>query len=312
MVDMAQSGFHGQKFAELLRLRDIPSSVITRSMRGVEVAATETRDDNPIPGLCGAVVPEDAYIVSLKLRDYPDCEYWEHGKCVTKPNIRAGATYLYDMKNDPRFVIDKPFHSLHFYVPALALNGIAEGFGARRVGQLDCQFGTGFQDEIVHHVGAALLQGLRRPSETNQLFVDHMMLALTSHVAQAYGGLRSAEPVTSGLAPWQVRRACEKLRSDLRGKLALQAIAAELGLSVSHFSRAFRTSVGLPPHQWLLRQRVSAAKQLMTVRRLTLAEIAIAAGFASQSHFTRVFSNLVGVSPGEWRRDARSGRESEI
>jgi AraC-like DNA-binding protein len=92
----------------------------------------------------------------------------------------------------------------------------------------------------------------------------------------------------------------------------LQEIAAELGLSVSHFSRAFRTSVGLPPHQWLLRQRVSAAKQLMTVRGLTLAEIAIAAGFASQSHFTRVFSNLVGVSPGEWRRDARSGRESEI
>ena len=27
-------------------------------------------------------------------------------------------------------------------------------------------------------------------TETNQLFIDHMMLALTAHVAQAYGGLR--------------------------------------------------------------------------------------------------------------------------
>lgn len=312
MVDMAQSGFHGQKFAELLHLRDTPPSLITRSMRGVEVAATETRDDNPVPGLCGTVVPEDAYIVSLKLRDYPDCEYWEHGKCVTKPNIRAGATYLYDMKNDPRFVIDKPFHSLHFYVPALALNGIAERFGVRRVGQLDCQFGTGFHDDVVHHIGAALLQGLRRPAEVNQLFVDHMMLALTAHVAQTYGGLRNAEPVSSGLAPWQVRRACEKLQSDLGGKFALQEVAAELELSVSHFSRAFRASVGLPPHQWLLRQRVEATKQLMTIRDLTLAEIAISAGFANQSHFTRVFSSLVGVSPGVWRRDARNGQESEI
>jgi len=308
---MAQSGFHSQKFKELLHLQNTPSSLITRSVRGVEVAATETRDDNPIPGLCGAIIPEDAYIVSFKLRDYPDCEYWEHGKCVTKPNIRAGTTYLYDMKCDPRFVIDKPFHSLHFYVPALALNGIAEQFGARRVGQLDCQFGTGFHDEIVPHIGASLLQGLRRPSEANQLFIDHMMLALTAHVAQAYGGLRNAELVSRGLAPWQVKRACERLQSDLSGKFTLEEIAAELGLSVSHFSRAFRTSVGVPPHQWLLRQRVSAAKQLMTVRGLSLAEIATSAGFAHQSHFTRVFSTLVGVSPAVWRREAQGAPENE-
>ena len=308
---MTQSGFHGQKFRELLHLKNTPSSLITRSMRGVEVAATETRDDNPVPGLCGAVIPEDAYLVSFKLRDYPDCEYWEHGRYVTKPNIWAGTTYLYDMKCDPRFVIDKPFHSLHFYVPALALNGIAEQFGVRRVGQLDCQFGTGFRDEVVPHIGAALLQGLRRPSEANQLFVDHMMLALTAHVAQAYGGLRNAEPVGGGLAPWQAKRACERLESDLGGRLTLQEIAAELGLSVSHFSRAFRTSVGLPPHQWLLRQRVSAAKQLMTIRDLPLSEIAISAGFANQSHFTRVFSNLVGVSPGAWRREVHGAPDRE-
>jgi AraC family transcriptional regulator len=91
----------------------------------------------------------------------------------------------------------------------------------------------------------------------------------------------------------------------------LQDIAAEIGISASHFSRAFRASVGLPPHQWLLRQRISAAKQLMSVRGLSLAEIAIAAGFANQSHFTRVFSTLVGVSPNLWRRDALGSPKSE-
>ena len=309
---MAQSGFHGQKWRELLHLENTPSSLITRSVRGVEIAATETRDDNPVPGLCGAIVPEDAYIVSLKLRDYPDCEYWERGKCVTKANIRVGTTYLYDMKCDPRFVIEKPFHSLHFYVPALALGGIAEQSGVRRVGQLDCQFGTGFHDEAVHHIGASLLRGLRRPSEANQLFVDHMMLGLTAHVAAAYGGLRPGNrSARGGLAPWQVKRACERLDSDLGGKLSLQQIAAEFDLSVSYFSRAFRTSTGLPPHQWLLRQRVNAAKQLMTVRDLPLSEIAMSAGFANQSHFTRVFSAVVGVSPGVWRREVPGAPEGE-
>ena len=92
--------------------------------------------------------------------------------------------------------------------------------------------------------------------------------------------------------------------------MSLEQIAAEFDLSVSHFSRAFRVSTGLPPHQWLLRQRVKAAKQLMTVRDLPLSEIAISAGFANQSHFTRVFSAAVGVSPAAWRRDVKGRSES--
>ena len=77
------------------------------------------------------------------------------------------------------------------------------------------------------------------------------------------------------------------------------------------FHAHFAVSTGLPPHQWLLRQRVKAAKQLMTVRDLPLSEIAMSAGFANQSHFTRVFSAAVGVSPGAWRREMHGAPESE-
>ena len=308
---MTQAGLWGQTVGKFLRLEQAPPSLMTRSLSGVEVAVTEARDDNPEPGVSGPMPLEDSFIVSLKYRNYPDCELWECGKCVTKADIRPGTIYLYDMKRDPRFVIDKPFHSLHFYLPRAALDGISDQSGQARVDQLDCQFGTGLDDEVIRHIGAAFMHALRRPAEANQLFIDHMMLAVTAHVAQAYGGLRISERARGGLAPWQMRRACEKLESDLSGKLTLQQIAAEFGLSVSHFSRAFRTSTGLPPHQWLLRHRVSAAKQLMTVRDLSLAEIAISAGFANQSHFTRVFSTMVGVSPGVWRRETQGATESE-
>lgn len=308
---MAQTGFYGQRLGQFLRLKDAPSSLITRSLRSAEVAVTETRNDNPEPGLSGSY-REDAYNVSLKLQDYPNCELWDHGKCAVKADVRAGATYLYDLKRDPRYVIDKPFHSLHFYVPRSALDGIAEQLGAPRIGELACPLGVGHDDAIMRHVGASLLEALRREDETNQLFIDHTMLALTAHVAQTYGGLqRIGELARGGLASWQVRRACEKLDSDLGGKLSMQQVAAELGLSVSHFSRAFRISTGLPPHQWLLHQRVKAAKQLMSVRGLALSEIAISAGFANQSHLTKVFSAQVGMSPAAWRREAHGVGDSE-
>jgi AraC family transcriptional regulator len=309
---MAQAGAFSARLGQFLHLKDAPPSLITRSLRSVELAVTETRDDNPVPGLSGSLTAEDAFLVSLKLHDYPDCELWDRGKCVMKADVRAGATYLYDLKRDPQYVIDKPFHSLFFYLPRSALDGIAEESRAPRMGELACELGTGHNDAIIRNIGASFLQGLRRPAEANQLFIDHMMLALTAHVAQTYGGLRrNSELARGGLASWQAKRACERLESDLGGKFSLQQIAAEFDLSVSHFSRAFRISTGLPPHQWLLRQRVKAAKQLMSVRDLTLSEIAISAGFANQSHFTRVFSEAVGVSPGAWRREKLGSSESE-
>jgi AraC-like DNA-binding protein len=308
---MAKARTFGQRVRQQLRLRDSPSSLITRSMRGVDLAVVETSDDSPVPGRSGSVADE-AYLVSLKLKNYPDCELWDHGKCVMKTDVRAGTTYLYDLRSDPGFVIDKPFHSLQFYLPRSALDGITKESRTRPVGDLACQFGFGHDDKVMRHIGALLLEGLSRPSEANQLFVDHMMLALTAHVAQAYGGLGSVTgPVRGGLAPWQLKRACEKLDSDLGGTISLQQVAAEFGLSVSYFSRAFRISTGLPPHQWLLRQRVKAAMQLMTVRDLPLSEIAIVVGFANQSHFTKVFSAQVGASPAAWRRESLDIGENE-
>ena len=191
---MTQAGAFGQRLGQFLHLKDAPPSLITRSLRSVELAVTETRDDNPVPGLSGSLTLEDAFLVSLKLHDYPDCELWENGKCVMKADVPAGATYLYDLKRDPRYVIDKPFHSLFFYLPRSALDGLTEQSRTPRVGELACELGVGHDDAVIRHIGASLQQALRRPDETNQLFIDHMMLALTAHVAQAYGGLQCPTP----------------------------------------------------------------------------------------------------------------------
>ena len=79
-------------------------------------------------------------------------------------------------------------------------------------------------------------------------------------------------------------------------------MAREWRFSVSHFSRAFRRTVGVAPHNWLLMHRVEVAKEKLAHSRLSLLEVALACGFADQSHLTRVFTGMVGVSPGAWRR----------
>ena len=132
------------------------------------------------------------------------------------------------------------------------------------------------------------------------------MLGLGAHFAQAYGGMTRSVLRQGGLAPWQESRAKEYIAANLSQQISLQDIADACGLSLAHFSRAFKTSVGMTPHNWLQTCRIAKAKHLLLSARLDLADIALECGFADQGHFTRIFSRLNGAAPGAWRPARKS------
>jgi AraC family transcriptional regulator len=68
-------------------------------------------------------------------------------------------------------------------------------------------------------------------------------------------------------------------------------------MSPSYFSRLFKQSTGLSPHQYVIQDRVDRAKQLLRQRELSIAEISDCLGFTHQSHFSHHFKRLVGSSP---------------
>ena len=108
------------------------------------------------------------------------------------------------------------------------------------------------------------------------------------------------------LAFWQAKRALAYIEANLESKIGIQDIAECFGVSKSHFSRAFKQSIGCPPMTYVCMRRVERVKQLMAARRHRLSDIALACGFADQSHLNRVFRRVMGVSPGVWRRHADS------
>jgi AraC family transcriptional regulator len=112
----------------------------------------------------------------------------------------------------------------------------------------------------------------------------------------------AAVPTIGKLAPWQKRRAKELLAANLAGGVTLGELASVCELSIRHFNRAFRESMGMSPHAWLVHYRVEKAKGLLTNSPRVLADIALDCGFADQSHFTRMFQRMTGISPGRRRR----------
>jgi AraC-like DNA-binding protein len=104
------------------------------------------------------------------------------------------------------------------------------------------------------------------------------------------------------MAPWQIKRACDFIEAHLEGNPSIASLSRECYVSRSHFSRAFRVTIGMAPHQWRVQKRIERAKSLMISSDRSVAEIAVMCGFVDQSHLSRVFARAVGVSPGKWRR----------
>jgi AraC family transcriptional regulator len=113
-----------------------------------------------------------------------------------------------------------------------------------------------------------------------------------------------------GLAAWQAKRTLDYIEANLAAKVGLEEMANVVTLSKSHFSRAFKCSLGSSPMAFVVARRIERAKLMMTSTRERLTDIALACGFSDQSHLNRHFRRVVGTSPGLWRRMSQC--ESEV
>jgi transcriptional regulator GlxA family with amidase domain len=106
----------------------------------------------------------------------------------------------------------------------------------------------------------------------------------------------------NGLGPRQIAKLMTYLEANIGSSIQIPDLAQLIGLSPSHFCRAFKKSVGISPHAYLMRKRVERAQGLMLATCASLSQIAADCGLTDQAHFTKLFRRFVGESPGAWRR----------
>jgi len=216
-------------------------------------------------------------------------------------DCRAGDALFYDLNAVDRANMSTPFHSLHFYLSRGFLTELAADLRVPRIEGFRPGRDELVRDPFIWRMGRSVRPALAAPFEANQLYASHVMLSLGIYCCATYGGMHTPRTGPGGLSTWQQRVAKELIEAHIDGTLALSRIAESCGLSTSHFAHAFKVSVGMAPHKWLLHRRVERAKHLLT-RPVSLTDIALECGFADQSHSTRVFRAATGQSPGAWKR----------
>jgi AraC-like DNA-binding protein len=252
----------------------------------------------------GAVFPvDDAFLVWVALKPTAIGQ-WRgryNGREVGVTRVTAFATTALDLRRSMEMWTRGPFDYLCYFLAGSLLERVA--FENELSTAYDLREAFFVEDIVLAQLTRSLLSAARRGEPFDKLRLDQIAMLLSAHVLQQYcRSTKATTFATRGLLTWQRLRAEEMLRSRLEGNITLGEIAAACSLSVSHFSRGFRRSFGISPHQYLIRLRIERVKTLLANTTKPFAEIAHLCGFCDQSAFARTFTRVERMTPSLWRK----------
>ena len=148
----------------------------------------------------------------------------------------------------------------------------------------------------------AKLGSLLDEANPESVYAETLGLLLGTEVQRAQRSVsRQAPRWQHGLSRKMENEICEYIEANLSRDISLAELAELAGLSRFHFARSFKRSTGLPPHQYLLRQRIERAKELLALGVLPVDEIATAVGFPGPAPLARMFLRITGTTLKEFR-----------
>ncbi len=137
-----------------------------------------------------------------------------------------------------------------------------------------------------------------------RVYLDSLGSEVGEQLVSRHSSGSASAPVKGGLP--NLKRVLAYIEDNIAQDLSLKEIAAIAGISVSHVKTTFRSSVGLPVHQYVVERRVERAQMMLREGNLPLSRIAAETGFAHQSHLAYHVRRLLGVSPSESARRFRA------
>jgi AraC family transcriptional regulator len=175
------------------------------------------------------------------------------------------------------------------------LIAVPGSWAARWAGQFDASLHA--RPRLLSHdaaVAAARLWGWQRRNLLTSNLADETLCELLGEAADLTTPREAHRPAWIG-------RCLEMVHSSIDEPIAIVDLAAALDLHPVYLAREFRRRFGRTIGEYARRLRINAGCELLLDSHRSLADIALATGFADQSHFTRVFTAAIGCGPGTYR-----------
>ena len=218
-------------------------------------------------------------------------------------------------EHESAWLVGEPFRFVHLYLSPLA-------WADRVVRLLDAEPRALTLEHRVFGADPLLHAWAQRVQALDWLCPQQRLAAqAASHAALDHLVLQAARPhqraaaqrARGGLSAVARRRVMAAVDAELaQGQTpSVAALAALASLSVFHFARMFRVSMGCSVQDWVMQRRLALAQALLraptgpSARPLGLDDVARQSGFAHASHLVRAFQRHWGLTPGRFRQWSR-------
>ncbi|MBV9266328.1 MAG: helix-turn-helix transcriptional regulator [Acidobacteriaceae bacterium] len=158
----------------------------------------------------------------------------------------------------------------------------------------------GMEDGLILELARAL-NDCSRWSPSTSLYAETLVAALGSHLLHTYAV--SSKPVLNipALSARRMGTLIDYLHAQLETRIELSRLAAIVGLSAQYVGKLFKQTTGISIHEYVARERIVRARELLRDSSLSINTVALRLGFADQSHFSRVFRRITRLSPAKYR-----------
>ncbi|MET0539908.1 MAG: AraC family transcriptional regulator, partial [Xanthobacteraceae bacterium] len=219
--------------------------------------------------------------------------------------VRRGELFVTRSKTPYELRWNSPFGAelevVHIHIPVDQLSAALETVyqGKATAAEVTEFFG---RDETLADLSFACAELLSAGTAGNAKHIAAFARLLAIYVAEKYTNVASQRPdYRGGLPIARLRKIEDYVRAHLAESISIEMLAELAELSAFHFSRVFKRTTGMTPMQFVTRERMLQAQQLIRETSRSLIEIALEVGYTSPSHFAQVFRRTVGMAPTEFR-----------
>ncbi len=164
----------------------------------------------------------------------------------------------------------------------------------------------GFRDAYLANAANALAKTDRTENKENRVYVETLTQSFNTHLMHHFTNRKlNKEQIKSAISSVGLRRINHFIKNNISEEISLDDLAQVAGMSPYYFIRQFQQTTGMPPHQYLIYERMRMAKNLLSKTNLSILDIALEIGYSSSSSFSYAFRKAFGVTPSFYRRDLK-------
>jgi AraC family transcriptional regulator len=238
--------------------------------------------------------------ISITIGKPVDVRWWTANGGKTRLTAMDGNVIVNPAEEPHAGHWDGAWESIGFYVDAGLTAAVAEDIGLS--GKAAVRTSCGGKDAATYGLARTLLDELDSDPLSCRLYAESLANFLAVRLLRGCMRGEVAASGTLALSASAMRRVEAFVADNLDHNLSVSEIAAVARLSAFHFSRCFKARTGMGPYEYVTRQRVERACQLLSATVLPIPEIAYRSGFASQSHLGTRFRRIMGTSPARYRQ----------